>query len=50
MGRTLDIFERIYAVRLDQIRKLSKEDLVLLRPLDRLGLQYPAAIFAARSL
>ena len=34
----LDIFERLYAARLDQIRKLPEEDLALLRPLDRFGL------------
>jgi hypothetical protein len=37
-GQHLDIFERLYAVRLDQLRNLSEEDLVLLRPLDRYGL------------
>ena len=37
-GQKLDIFERLYAVRLDQIRKLPEEDLALLRPLDRFGL------------
>lgn len=34
-GHHLDIFERLYAVRLDQLRKLPEEDLALLRPLDR---------------
>ena len=34
----LDIFERLYAVRLDQIRKLPSGDLSLVRPLDRFGL------------
>jgi hypothetical protein len=29
-----DIFERIYAVRLDQLRKLPPEDLSLLLPID----------------
>src|ERR1700688_5259862 len=29
-----DIFERIYAVRLDQLRKLPPEDLSLLIPMD----------------
>ena len=37
-GQELDIFERLYAVRLDQLRKLPEEDLALLRPLDRFGL------------
>ena len=37
-GENLDIFERLYAVRLDRLRKLSEEDLALLRPLDRFGL------------
>ena len=37
-GSHLDIFERIYAVRLDQLRKLPEEDLALLRSLDRFGL------------
>lgn len=37
-GQHLDIFERIYAVRLDQLRKLSEEDLALMRPLDRFDL------------
>ena len=37
-GQKLDIFERIYAVRLGQLRKLPEEDLALLRPLDRFGL------------
>lgn len=37
-GPHLDIFERLYAVRLDQLRKLPGEDLALLRPLDRFGL------------
>jgi hypothetical protein len=37
-GQKLDIFERLYAVRLDQLRKLPEEDLALLRPLDRFGL------------
>lgn len=37
-GQTLDIFERLYAVRLDQLRKLPEEDLAWLRPLDRFGL------------
>ena len=36
-GQHLDIFERIYAVRLDQLRKLPEEDLALVRPLDRFG-------------
>ncbi len=37
-GPHLDIFERLYAVRLDQLRKLPKEDLTLLLPLDPFGL------------
>ena len=37
-GQSLDIFERLYAVRLDQLLKLSEEELRLLRPLDRFGL------------
>lgn len=37
-GQSLDIFERLYAVRLDQLRKLSEEELGLLRPLDRFDL------------
>jgi hypothetical protein len=37
-GQHLDIFERLYAVRLDQLRKLPEEDLALLHPLDRLSL------------
>ena len=37
-GQHLDIFERLYAVRLDQLRKLPEDDLALLRPLDPSGL------------
>ncbi len=37
-GQQLDIFERLYAVRLEQLRKLPGEDAALLRPLDRFGL------------
>lgn len=37
-GQHLDIFERLYAVRLDQLRKLPKEDLAWLCPLDGFGL------------
>lgn len=37
-GQKLDIFERLYAVRLDQLRKLPEEDLALLYPQDRFGL------------
>jgi hypothetical protein len=37
-GQHLDIFERLYAVRLDQLRKLPEENLALLRSLDRFGL------------
>jgi len=37
-GRHLDIFERLYAVRLDRLRKLPEEELALLRPLDRFSL------------
>jgi hypothetical protein len=37
-GQHLDIFERLYAVRLDQLRKSPREDLELLRPLDKFGL------------
>jgi hypothetical protein len=37
-GQKLDIFERLYAVRLDQLRRLPEEDLALLRPLDRFDL------------
>lgn len=37
-GEARDIFERLYAVRLDQIRKLPEEDIALLRPLDHFGL------------
>jgi hypothetical protein len=37
-GQHLDIFERLYAVRLDQLRKLPEEDLAILRPLDRFNL------------
>lgn len=37
-GEHLDIFERLYAVRLDQLRKQPEDDLALLRPLDRFGL------------
>jgi hypothetical protein len=37
-GQHLDIFERLYAVRLDQLRKLPEEDISLLRPLDRFSL------------
>ncbi len=33
-----DVFERIYAVRLDQLRKLPPEDLALLLPMDAHGL------------
>jgi hypothetical protein len=40
-GQHLDIFERMYAVRLDQLRKLPKEDLALLLPLDRFRLLAP---------
>ncbi len=37
-GKHLDIFERLYAVRLDQLRKLSQDELALLRPEDRFSL------------
>ena len=37
-GQKLDILERLYAVRLDQLRKLPEDDLLLLRTLDRFGL------------
>ena len=37
-GQHLDIFERLYAVRLDQLRKQPEDDLALLRPSDRFGL------------
>ncbi len=37
-GKHLDIFERLYAVRLDQLRKLSQEELAFLRPADRFSL------------
>lgn len=37
-GQHLDIFERLYAVRLDQLRKLPEEDLALLRSLDHFNL------------
>ncbi len=37
-SRDGDIFERIYAVRLDQLRKLPPEDLALLLPMDPDGL------------
>ncbi len=37
-GQHLDIFERLYAVRLDQIRKLPEEHLALLRQSDRYDL------------
>lgn len=37
-GQHLDIFERLYATRLDQLRKLPDDELALLRPLDRFGL------------
>ncbi len=37
-GKHLDIFERLYAARLDQLRKLSQEELALLRPADRFSL------------
>ena len=33
-----DIFERLYAVRLDQLRKLPAEELAVLLPLDKSGL------------
>ncbi len=33
-----DIFERLYAVRLDQIRKLPPDELALLLPIDSYGL------------
>ena len=42
-GPALDIFERLYAVRLDQLRKLPEDDLALLRPLDPFGLLKPPA-------
>jgi hypothetical protein len=38
-----DNFERIYAVRLDQLRKLTAEDLALLIPMDTNGLLQGAA-------
>jgi hypothetical protein len=37
-SRDGDIFERIYAVRLDQLRKLPPEDVALLLPMDPDGL------------
>jgi hypothetical protein len=37
-GQHLDIFERLYAVRLDQLRNLSEEDLTFLRPVDQFSL------------
>jgi len=39
-----DIFERIYAVRLDQLRKLPPEDVALLIPLDTDGLLEGTAV------
>ena len=48
-GQKLDIFERLYAVRLDQLRKLPEEDLALLRPLDRFGLLAAPAQSGERS-
>jgi hypothetical protein len=36
--QTGDIFERLYAVRLDQIRKLPPDDLALVLPIDSYGL------------
>jgi hypothetical protein len=45
----LDIFERLYAVRLDQLRKLPEEDLALLRPLDHFGLLAATAMSSERA-
>ncbi len=48
-GVNCDIFERIYAVRLDQLRKQPEEDLALLRLLDRFGLLAVPNARAARA-
>ena len=48
-GQHLDIFERLYAVRLDQLRKLPEDDLALLRPLDRFVLLAPTAVSSERA-
>jgi hypothetical protein len=48
-GQHLDIFERLYAVRLDQLRKLPEEELALLRPLDRFGLLAATAVSSERA-
>jgi T5orf172 domain len=48
-GQHLDIFERLYAVRLDQLRKLPEEDLALLRPLDRFVLLAATAVSSERA-
>jgi hypothetical protein len=48
-GQHLDIFERLYAVRLDQLRKLPEEDLALVRPLDRFILLAPTAVSSERA-
>lgn len=37
-GEERDIFERLYAVRLDQLRKLAEGDLTLLATLDKYGM------------
>jgi T5orf172 domain len=42
-----DIFERLYAVRLDQLRKLPTEELAILLPLDKHGLLTGKAIVRA---
>ena len=47
-GQHLDIFERLYAVRLDQLRKLPEGDLALLRPLDRFVLLPATAVSSER--
>jgi hypothetical protein len=49
-GVNRDIFERIYAVRLDQLRKQPEEDLALLRPLDHFGLLTVPNPSAARAV
>jgi hypothetical protein len=49
-GVNRDIFERIYAVRLDQLRKQPEEDLALLRPLDHSGLLTVPNPSAARAV
>ena len=49
-GQHLDIFERLYAVRLDQLRKQPEDDVALLQPLDRFGLMAAPSADSVRAV